>query len=40
MRYREIFNLKKKEDRIKLAKLLLETGIEFQTEKIELEYVD
>jgi hypothetical protein len=40
MRYRETFNLTRINDRIKLAKLLLDKAIEFKTEKIELEYVD
>ena len=40
MRYREVFDLKKNDDRIRLAKLLLDKAIEFKTHKVELEFVD
>ena len=40
MRYKETFDLSQFEDRIKLAKLLLDKSIEFKTKSIELEFAD
>jgi hypothetical protein len=40
MRYKEIFDLGKFEHRVKLAKLLLDKGVNFTTEKVVLEFVD
>jgi hypothetical protein len=40
MKYREMFDLTKNEDRIRLAKLLLDKAVEFKTKIIELEFVD
>lgn len=35
-----MFDLTRNEDRIKLAKLLLDMAVEFKTKSIELEFVD
>jgi hypothetical protein len=40
MRHKEIFRLGRFEDRVKLAKLLLDRAVDFTTEKIVLEFVD
>jgi len=40
MRYREVFDLKNFDHRVKLAKLLLNKAVSFTTEKIVLEFAD
>ncbi len=40
MRHKEKFNLKVWEERIKLAKFLLDKAVDFLTEEVVLEFVD
>jgi hypothetical protein len=40
MKHKEMFDLGKFEDRVKLAKLLLDKAVNFTTKEVVLEFVD